>query len=302
MNKIRPLRRWIHHWVPFIVRCWTIGYLLPLSVNAQGPALVNGTWEGNYGKTFLTEQPQKLVVELFLYNDSLLTGATHLYYKNNKYEHYKINGIYRQADSTVEFSEDSTISLRLGFFEDNCWGRYRMKLIKKDAVLRLEGMWRDKNRSIFNCPKSTVWLERPLPHTAKLPPAAIPSALQDTVVAVAANRAIDIQSLLEIKRSEMDSIRIDVYDNGEIDGDSVSVFYNDILLIQKVRITAKPLTFYINLSAQQPLGKLKLVAESLGSIPPCTAFMVVTTQLKRYELSLSSDFAKNGVLELFLRD
>ena len=42
---------------------------------------ISGVWTGNYLKHAFAATPEKLVVEIFLYNDSLITGASHLYYK-----------------------------------------------------------------------------------------------------------------------------------------------------------------------------------------------------------------------------
>src|SRR4051794_16356419 len=74
---------------------------------------ISGTWVRNYGASFGTTKPQKLVVEIYLHNDSVITGASHLYYHNNKYEHYRIRGIYHQKDSSFIFKEDSTLAVKL---------------------------------------------------------------------------------------------------------------------------------------------------------------------------------------------
>ncbi len=116
-------------------------------------------------------------------------------------------------------------------------------------------------------------------------------------------RQTDIQSLLEIESAEKDSIKVDVYDNGEIDGDSVSVYEEGTIRVNKKMITAQPITFYVSLNKKtNPISHLRLVAESLGSIPPCTALMIVTTKTKRYEVHLSSNFSKNATVELFLKE
>ena len=52
---------------------------------------ISGTWIGNYKKTSLTYNPEKLIVEIFVHSDSIVTGASHLFYKNFKYEHFKTN-------------------------------------------------------------------------------------------------------------------------------------------------------------------------------------------------------------------
>lgn len=116
-------------------------------------------------------------------------------------------------------------------------------------------------------------------------------------------RETDVQSLLEISSAEKDSIKVEVYDNGEIDGDSVSVYEEQVVRINKKMIGLKPLTFYVSLNKNvNPIAHLRLVAENMGTIPPCTALMIVTTRTKRYEVHLSSNFNKNATVELFLKE
>ncbi|MCW5918101.1 MAG: hypothetical protein KIS82_12230, partial [Ferruginibacter sp.] len=86
-----------------------------------------------------------------------------------------------------------------------------------------------------------------------------------------------------------------------IDGDSVSVYFDGHQVLQKSRISDKPLQFYINLNPTMPTHRLLMVGESMGSIPPCTALMIVKTRKNRYEMNLSSNFTKNAVLEFFFK-
>jgi hypothetical protein len=115
-------------------------------------------------------------------------------------------------------------------------------------------------------------------------------------------RKSDIQSLVEISNAEKDSILVELYDNGIIDNDSASLYLDDSMLLHKQFVSNKPISLYISLVKQRPLSKLKLAAESLGSIPPCTALMIITTKKKRYEVNVSSNFDSNGVVEFFLKE
>ncbi|MFA6060957.1 MAG: hypothetical protein WC756_22350, partial [Taibaiella sp.] len=77
----------------------------------QGQDL-SGVWVGTYGKhimNIMMTTPEKLVVELYLHDDSLISGASHLYYRNNNYEHYTLVGSYNRKDSIAHFREDSTL-------------------------------------------------------------------------------------------------------------------------------------------------------------------------------------------------
>lgn len=71
--------------------------------NAPPAQDISGVWAGNYDKQFLANNPQRLVVEIYVYNDSLITGASHLYYNNNQYEHYKINGVFKKRELLFPF-------------------------------------------------------------------------------------------------------------------------------------------------------------------------------------------------------
>jgi hypothetical protein len=264
--------------------------------NASFSQDISGTWIGNYGGAILMMKPQKLVAEIFLSNDSIITGATHLYYRNNQYEHYTIIGKYNKKDSTIIFTEDSTIAVKLGFLATNCLGRYKMKLAVSDTAYRFEGRWKDKSTSIFKCPSSSVWLSKK--RDIKKDTATKTTETVEKIV----NRATDIQSLIEIKKQDADSIKVEIYDNGEIDNDTISVYHNDLLVVDRKMISIKPITIYISLTDEDPISKLKLIAESVGSIPPCTALMIITTKKKRYEVNLKSDFYKNGVVEFFLKE
>lgn len=253
---------------------------------------VDGVWIGNYQKAFLTPTPEKLIVEIFIHDDTLISGLSHLYYKHNKYEHYRISGKFNLRDSTVIFKEDSTLSVNMPFFASKCLGNYSMKLAVTDTALKLVGKWKDNNRSISRCPTSGVWLEKKLNNSATPP-----------VTAIQASRKSDIQALIEVNKTEQDSIRVDVFDNGIIDNDSVSLYLNDSIIIKKQMITEKAISFFISLKdSKSKFSLLKLISESVGSIPPCTALMRVTTKSKRYEIRLSSSPDSNAAVEFFLKE
>ena len=102
--------------------------------------------------------------------------------------------------------------------------------------------------------------------------------------------------------TETDDIKIDVYDNGEIDGDTVTIYHNNELLIAHQRLSAKPISFHIKVDAAHPHHELIMVADNLGSIPPNTSLMIVTTKDKRYEVFISSTEQKNAKVVFDLKE
>lgn len=99
-----------------------------------------------------------------------------------------------------------------------------------------------------------------------------------------------------------DSITISLYDNGIVDGDSVTLIFNDKILATHRRLTDKAQTFYIKIAPGKGRNELVMYAENLGSIPPNTALMVIYDGDKRYELNVSSSKTTNGAVSFKLRE
>jgi len=94
--------------------------------------------------------------------------------------------------------------------------------------------------------------------------------------------------------TEPGEIKINFYDNGEIDGDTVSVYHNNKLIRSHMRLSEKPISIAIEVNAAQPHHELIMVAENLGSIPPNTSVMIINTPGNRYEVFISSSKQKNA--------
>ncbi|HEV3413853.1 MAG TPA: hypothetical protein VG101_15335 [Puia sp.] len=97
---------------------------------------------------------------------------------------------------------------------------------------------------------------------------------------------------------ESDSIRLSFYDNGEIDGDSISVFVNHQLVLSHQGLDVKAFNIYLHLDSTRELTEVSMFAENLGRIPPNTALMVITDGKNRYEVFLSSSLTENATVEL----
>lgn len=95
-----------------------------------------------------------------------------------------------------------------------------------------------------------------------------------------------------------DSIELRFYDNAEIDGDSISLFLNDKLLFQHIRLTDKAYTIKLPVEALMETNELTMVAENLGAIPPNTSYMVALVGDKRYETKLASTENSSAVIKL----
>ena len=101
--------------------------------------------------------------------------------------------------------------------------------------------------------------------------------------------------------TEVGEIKINCYDNGEIDDDTVSIYHNNKLIRSHMRLSEKPITITIDINESQPHHELIMVAENLGSIPPNTSVMIINTPGNRYEVFISSSKQKNAKVVLDLR-
>ncbi|OQP54451.1 hypothetical protein [Niastella populi] len=95
-----------------------------------------------------------------------------------------------------------------------------------------------------------------------------------------------------------DSIRISLYDNGEIDGDTVTVFLNGKPVVAHQELTARAMNIYLTLDNSKDVNEISLFAENLGKVPPNTALMVVTDGVSRFEVFLSSTFTQNATVRI----
>lgn len=95
-----------------------------------------------------------------------------------------------------------------------------------------------------------------------------------------------------------DSIRVSLYDNGEIDGDTVTVFLNGKPVIVHQELTARAVNIYLTLDNSKDVNEVSLFAENLGKIPPNTALMVVTDGISRFEVFLSSTYTQNATVRI----
>lgn len=86
-----------------------------------------------------------------------------------------------------------------------------------------------------------------------------------------------------------EEITISVHDKNEVDGDSISLYYGDSLIVQHVALTKKKQSFTLKIDKENPT-QLILYAENLGSVPPNTAALTIKDGKESTDIVLGSDF------------
>lgn len=155
-------------------------------------------------------------------------------------------------------------------------------------------------------PKPTT--AKPVPVTPKpTPKPETPIAIKpDSIKKMTASKNSEITILKEMekrKQNEMSRLEVNVkqinlkvYDNGVVDNDTVSIFYNGKLLLSHQRLSESPIIINLDLEDNVTQHKITMYAENLGGIPPNTALIVVTAGDKRYELRSKASLEENAVL------
>jgi hypothetical protein len=93
-------------------------------------------------------------------------------------------------------------------------------------------------------------------------------------------------------------VTVKLYDNGEIDDDTISVYMDKKLVLSAKRLTASPLTLKLKMNEETSEHELVLVAENLGRIPPNTSLMIVESGEQRFTAQITSTEQKNAVVRL----
>lgn len=106
-----------------------------------------------------------------------------------------------------------------------------------------------------------------------------------------AERNTKLQQVIDVVN---DSITVAFYDNGEIDGDTISIYYNKKLVLGPEKISTKPVGFTLHLDDDEKEHEIIMYAVNLGTIPPNTALMVITDGDKKYQVRLSSDLSNSA--------
>ncbi|HEU5054032.1 MAG TPA: hypothetical protein VFT78_13020 [Hanamia sp.] len=96
-----------------------------------------------------------------------------------------------------------------------------------------------------------------------------------------------------------DSLVFTLYDNGAVDGDTVSVLVNGQVVMPRVGLLASAISKTIHLTPDMGDSiSVVMYAENLGSIPPNTGLLVIHDGARIYEIRFSGDLKKNSKIIL----
>lgn len=94
-----------------------------------------------------------------------------------------------------------------------------------------------------------------------------------------------------------DSLLLSFYDNGVVDGDSISVYLNNQPVITNTLLKSVATKKVVYIGGMDEV-KLLLVAENLGSIPPNTGLLIIHDGDKTYQVNFTADMQTNASIIL----
>jgi hypothetical protein len=231
---------------------------------------LNGIWKGT-----LTQQAggcfpvYYIEVQLNIQGDSA-NGATYHYSDITNYVKKKFTGHYIQSYRKLIINEGPVQTFKIPPDCTPCIKNYELWYSASGDKETLTGQWNGKvmNTSL-DCQPGQLVLTR-----------------------------VKESAFKEVPEIEVDTgnIRLDFYDNGEIDDDTISVYVNKKMILSNQRLSAKASTTFIKIDLQNTFQEIEMVAQNLGRIPPNTALLVVTAGTKRYTLYLTSTNQKNAMV------
>jgi hypothetical protein len=295
-------------------------FLFSLESVASSQRLV-GFWNGkisrNSGKGYGADN-----FEMHIYQSGKdLYGYTFAYKDTSQFVLYRFSGKLNKKTKLVNAEEFGYAYVLLPDHLIPCEKKFELHYTKINETKYLTGKWSgvsidttcyaseellvalqkiDKpvfSNDIFIMKKIGSFLRNKQKYIS--PTAEITDSLETEIVKVDStqllpkNRKLDIQQIIGIKDSV---IKVSLYDNAQIDGDTVSVFINKKPILVKRLITDKALSFNIPFPNKGEAIELLLQAENLGEIPPNTGVLIVEADGKRYEVRLQSDFEKHAVV------
>ncbi len=116
-------------------------------------------------------------------------------------------------------------------------------------------------------------------------PSIVPAVLKD--------RENQVVKTLVIHTNE---VTLNIYDDGAIDHDTVSVYLDNRPVVSHAMLTDRPIVVTLHLDEDNDFHEIVMVAENEGEIPPNTSLMIVKAGDKEYEVRITTTEQKNAVI------
>jgi hypothetical protein len=232
---------------------------------------LGGTWRGR-----LTQGPggcfPVYFIEMQLKIEGLrVYGSSYHFSDVSNFVKENFEGVYDSKNKLVTIQETGPTTFHVPSDCIPCIKHYTLALTQGKDSQNLAGDWGGRMmNSQLSCPPGKILLTK------------------------------EASSIFNEIRLDTGNLRLDFYDNAEIDGDTISVSVDNQMVVTHQMLTSKPITVFIRIDFVKTEHEVVMIAENEGSIPPNTALLIVTAGEKRYRLFLSSDVDQRKILVRFI--
>jgi hypothetical protein len=255
---------------------------------------LNGIWKGT-----LTQGPGGCYPSYFLelqinFNNDRITGRAYDYYDKTHFVKMSFTGRYNAQTHRLVLIENRVLQTMIPEDCLPCIKTYDLNYSRTGDSEELSGDWKGLySEKRLTCPPGKIRLKK--------------SAASDFPVDVDQNDTLaELQATLHLQPREKEvvktvtvntsQLKIDFYDNAEIDHDTITVLINGKLLLYRQMLTDKPLTIHFN-AIPGTEYELVMYADNLGDIPPNTALMMVTAGSQKFEVFMSSSLQASAAVK-----
>ena len=296
---------------------WMAMLMICIHSSAQS---VSGKWYG-VGNASIDGVNNNYLIELILeQKGSSVTGEFNYYFKN-AYFPSKISGRYDNktrklylktapityyrsaAVNGVECSMNGEFTLLISKAGASLKGKFSSTefyaLTCPDIVINLNPAKDEKEKEEIIVEEKDLGVKEEKQIDAAIPVTPVAFKELSTAEKTFPQRKNADMGLIEVDST---NLTIELIDNGEIDKDSVSIFFNNHLLAQKLELTKRGLIYSISLDLNRSVNEISMFAENLGLIPPNTAVLIVYDGKNRHEISLTSTLQTNGTVRIKKRE
>ena len=273
-------------------------------VSAQS---VKGNWYGT-GAVDLPVGTNTYLSELVLNEkNKALSGVFNYYFRDSLFSN-KIEGTYYDAARRLSLNKQNIIfykstSTKTGV-DCPMYGEFTLRVSRTESILK--GVLFSDNDHQFTCPTINFNLVKST-DTVSLKRNVTVATTIDTIKKIQPPVKIDVLQETFITRPkkyvlELDinnpTIKIELYDNGQIDYDSVTIYLNSKLVVPTTMLTHKAITITLALDETLAFNELSMFANNVGLIPPNTAAMILYDGTTRHEIMMSSDLDRTATIKL----
>ena len=287
-------------------RFYTLLFLL-LIVATCPAQKINGHWYGS-GKIEAGTSHNNYLTELVLQQQGkTITGTLNYYFRDTLFTQ-KVTGSFDANRRSLSLQPIPIIyhgsaSVEMGV---DCPMTGRFTLIASKTASNLKGNFIATEDYKYTCPSIKLTLTHSLDTnnlvllkekdeeeiTNSDSMSTLPNSVKQLQFAA---REKSVMQTIEVNNP---TVQVQLYDNGIIDNDSVSVFVNDHLVQDKTMLSYSALSLQIQVDSTKEFTDISMFADNVGTMPPNTAVMILYDGNKRYEIQLSSDLQRTATVRL----